>query len=182
MCRTGAPFAILVQNFASLYRQRQAHSVFWPQGLIYCFGSGSDGSERAVPESDADVVPRYNGNGTEAFWYHRTQNGRLPRLSLTIRHLPSTAIFFFSLPTSSSGVQSSASSGPRPPGNGRGQGQTPSQSLARLMGSRNKLETMVQRSQNRIVGNDRSTIAKMDRKRLTNDPKTGSLETIIRRS
>ena len=87
-----------------------------------------------------------------------------------------------SLPTSSSGVQSYASWGPRPPGNGRGQGQTHSQSLARLMGSRNKLETMVQRSQNRIVGNDRSTIAKMDRKRLTNDPKTGSLETIIRRS
>ena len=44
---------------------------------------------------------------------------------------------FFSLPASSSGVRSSAPSGPRPAGHGRGQGWVPSQTTSRWTGSSN---------------------------------------------
>ena len=47
-----------------------------------------------------------------------------------IRHMPSTAEHFISLPASSTGARSSAPSGPRPADHGRGQGRVPSQSLS----------------------------------------------------
>ena len=65
-----------------------------------------------------------------------TRCGRRLAIYEIIKLLPSTAKFF-SLPLSSSGVRSSAPSGPRPAGHECGQGRVPSQTPSWQMGSSN---------------------------------------------
>ena len=129
----GTPFCDFSRGFCALVSAATSTECLLSQGAETALEVVRMADNK---QFDANILPGDKGYGADAFRY----SGR-PVVGLSVpmkirRHQPSTAISFPWIPLRGA-ERSSAQSGPRPAGNGRGQGRTPSQSPACQMGSRN---------------------------------------------